>query len=339
MMDKMKAVVLNRAGHLDSLRLQEVPVPQPGEGQALVKIRASALNHRDVWIVKGLYAKIRVPVILGSDGSGMVVGVGSAGDEKWLNQSVVINPALDWGENTAVQQDKFRILGMPDEGTQAEYIIVPVTNIYRKPDYLDFQQAAALPLAGLTGYRALFTRGMLKAGETLLLTGIGGGVARLMLDLARAAGASVWVTSGDDRKVESAISAGATGGANYTHPDWREKLASELGESGIDLIVDSAGGEGFLGLIELVKPGGKIVILGATAGIPSQVNLRRIFWKQITIQGTTMGSPDDFQMMLRFCEKNKIRPAVDSVYPLTEYLSAYQRMMTGKQSGKIVMHH
>jgi len=336
-MKTMQAIVLNEVKKFDSLKLQEVPYPDPGPGEVVVQIKAAALNHRDVWIVQGLYAGIKVPVILGSDGAGVIHQIGEGVPEEWLGKTVLINPSLNWGNDPAVQGKNYQILGMPQNGTQAEFVRVPAANVVENPDYLSWEEAAALPLAGLTGYRALFTRGKLQAGETVLLTGIGGGVASLMLKMAIAAGAVVVVTSGDEQKIARAVESGALGGANYKEPDWPQKIREILGNRPIDLVVDSAGGEGFEPLISLVKPGGRLVFFGATAGNPPELNLRRIFWKQLNLLGTTMGNEQDFARMIRLFETHRIQPLIDQVFPFSRFRKAYQRMMEGRQFGKIVL--
>ncbi len=333
----MKAVVLHEVKNWDRLQLEDLPLPEPGPGQVRVRLKAAALNHRDVWIVQGLYPGIKLPVVLGSDGAGVVDAAGEGVSRDWLGREVIIDPALDWGDNPRVQQRTFRILGLPDDGTHAQYVVVPAGNLVPKPSYLSWPEAAAIPLAGLTGYRALFTQGRLRAGETVLLTGIGGGVAALMLQMACAAGARVLVTSGSDEKIERARRQGAAGGANYRKPDWPEQLKKLAGKAGIDLVVDSAGGEGFSQLVDLVNPGGRLVFFGATAGNPPGVNQRKLFWKQLTLQGTTMGSPQDFREMVRLFELHQIRPVVDSTHPLKNFRVAYQRMREGQQFGKIVL--
>ncbi len=336
-MKTMKAIVFNEVKNFDSLKLQDFPYPAPGPGEATVAIRAAALNRRDIWIIRGMYPGIVVPIIPGSDGAGVVEEVGQGVDKKWLGKEVIINPGLDWGENPRVQQNRFRILGMPDHGAQAEYVKAPAANLFPKPAHLSFPQAAAIPLGGVTGYRALFTQGQLDSGHTVLLTGIGGGVAALMLKMALAVKARVLVTSGDPAKIEAALKIGAGGGANYREADWDKQILSQAGEAGVDLIVDSAGGEGFDKLISIVKPGGRVVFFGATAGNPSTLNLRKIFWKQITVQGATMGSPTDFAQMVRLFDEYKIEPIIDGPYPFEEYRQVYQRMIDGKQFGKLVM--
>lgn len=336
-MKTMRAIVFQEEKNFDSMQIKEIPFPEPKAGEAVVEIKAAALNHRDVWITRGLYANIKVPIVLGSDGAGIVREVGERVDNKWPGKSVIINPCLDWGENSRVQRRDFRILGLPDNGTQAEYVAVPATNLTEKPAYLSFEEAAAIPLGGLTGYRALFTQGKLTPNETLLLTGTGGGVAALMMQMALAFNARVLVTSGSDEKIARAVEAGATGGAIYKTENWPQQISDLAGTKGVDLIVDSAGGDGFDELIGIAKPGGRLVFFGATTGNPSKINLRRIYWKQLTLQGTTMGTEKDFVQMVHFFESYQIKPLVDGIYPFSQFREAYRRMMKGEQFGKIVL--
>ncbi len=336
-MEKMKAIVLQKTGDLAHLKIEKMDIPVPKPGEVLIRIKASALNHRDLWIVKGLYAKIKLPVILGSDGAGVVKKGGLGVDRGWLGKPVLINPTLNWGDNPSAQSPDFGILGMPENGTLADYSMVPFSNITEKPEYLSFEEAAAIPLGGITGYRALFRQGGLIKGEKLLLTGIGGGVAGLMLKMALAAKVQVFVTSGDDEKIERARQNGATAGVNYRNENWIKEAVETFGQNSIDLIVDSAGGPGFKDLLELVRPGGRIVVFGATAGNVPELNLRRVFWKQIRIQGTTMGHPDDFKNMINFFDDNQIKPIIDNVFLYEEFESAFQKMADVKQFGKIVM--
>ena len=333
----MQAIVLQEKKNFDSLQIIDVPCPRPGAGEAVVRVKAAALNHRDVWIIQGLYAGIHVPIILGSDGAGIVDAVGDGVDAELPGREVIINPSIGWGGDPRVQQRSYRILGLPDNGTQAEYVCVPAQNLVAKPAHLSFAEAAAIPLAGVTGYRSLFTQGGLCAGETVLITGIGGGVAALMMQMALAAGARVLVTSGSPEKIDMAVAGGALGGANYKSADWGKQLQTLAGSAGIDLVVDSAGGEGFGELVNVVNPGGRIVFFGATQGDPPLLPMRKVFWKQLTLQGSTMGDPQDFRKMVRLFETQHIRPLIDGPFPFKDYRSAYRRMMDGAQFGKIVI--
>lgn len=318
------------------LQIQSMPDPTAAAGQAVVRLKAAALNHRDLWIQLGQYAGIKVPMILGSDGSGIVESVGSPSDQSWVGREVIINPSLEWGDNPRAQGPKFRILGLPDHGTFAEKIAVPVANLAAKPAHLSWEQAAALPLTGLTAWRALFTRIQLQSGERLLVTGAGGGGALAGLQFAVSAGANVWVTSGSDEKIARAKEFGAAGGVNYRDPQWREKLEKAAGGR-FDAVLDSAGGKGFASLIELSRPGGRIAFFGATTGNPEGIDLRKIFFRQITLLGTTMGSPEDFAGMTAFVAKHRIVPVVDRVYPLADVDQALRQMEAASQFGKIVL--
>jgi len=314
------------------------PVPDPVAlpGHAVVRVKTAALNRRDLWIQLGLYANIKLPLIPGSDGAGVVESVGTAADQAWVGREVIINPALDWGDDPRAQGPKFRILGLPDSGTFAERIAIPVANLAPKPAHLTWEQAAALPLAGLTAWRALFTRARLKPGENVLVTGAGGGAALYALQFAVAAGAKVWVTSGSPDKIARAIALGAAGGINYRDANWGPSLQTAAGAR-FDVIVDSAGGEGFASLIELTQPGGRIVFFGATLGNPPGLDLRKCFFRQINVLGTTMGSPADFAGMIALVAQHKIVPVVDRVFPLAETEAALRHMESGAKFGKIVL--
>lgn len=333
-MVNMRAVEL-RDKNPDGLVLADIPRPDAGPGQAVVKLAASALNHRDVWITRGLYAGIKLPVVLGSDGCGTVAAVGDGVDSAWLNREVVINPSLDWGDDQKAQGASYRILGMPDNGTFAEYVVVPAAHLFNKPGYLSREEAAAIPLAGLTAYRALFAQGRLTEKDTVLITGIGGGVAALGLQMAVAAGARVVVTSGSKKKLKEAEKLGAVFGIRYLEPGWSKTIKDETG--GVDLALDGAGGPGFGEIVNAMNPGGRIVVYGATAGMPDVLDLRKVFWKQLMIQGSTMGSPKDFSDMIDFFEMNQIHPVIDRIFPLEQTRGAFDRMADGKQFGKIVI--
>ena len=327
----MKALVLKGVGQ--SLSLENVPDLKAESGEAVVAIHCAALNHRDVWIQKGLYAGLKFPIILGSDGAGVVIETGSGVDPAWRGKEVIINPSIAWGASERTQGKDFRILGLPDNGTFAERVKVPATQLVSKPAHLDFAHAAALPLAGLTAYRALLSRAGLVSGERVLVTGIGGGVALLALQFALAAGATVYVTSGSDEKLARAKQLGAAGGANYRNESWFE----DLKKVGFDVIIDSAGGKGFSKLTELAAPGARIAFFGATFGNPTELDLRRTFWKQLSLLGSTMGSPSDFAAMMRLVEEHKIQPLAETLYPLSEGNEALAAMDNARQFGKIIL--
>ncbi len=329
----MKALVLNRPH--EPLRFTDQPAPKPGRGEVLVALKAAALNRRDYWVTEGLYPDIRCPVILGSDGAGVVTAVGRGVGSHWLGQAVIINPGYYWGDDPSAQSGDFRILGMPDNGTFAELISVPLRQIHRKPELFTWEQAGALPLAALTAFRALMRQGRLESGQTALITGIGGGVATYALQFAVAGGARALVTSSSPAKLDRAAAMGACGGLLYTEPDWADRLLSGYGP--VDVVVDGAGGEGYARLIDVARPGGRIVNYGATAGAPGSLDLRKVFWKQLHLVGSTMGSPADFADMLQAVSHRGIQPVIDSVLPLARGNDAIERMKTCGQFGKLVL--
>ena len=341
----MKAIQLN-ALH-QPLVLADVPDPTPGPGQVVVDLKAAALNHRDVFIQQGKYPAIELPAHPGSDGAGVVSAVGEGVDSSWLNREVVINPSLNWGSNHLVNSAEFTILGMPVAGTFAEKIVIAQTNVYPKPTHLSFEEAAALPLAGLTAWRALMTRAGLSRQhkERVLVTGIGGGAAQFALQFAVAAGAEVWVTSGSAEKLAKAQELGAKGGVNYKEADWPKTLLKQatngdaaLAKAGyFDVIIDSAAGPDFAKLTQVAAPAGRIAFFGGTSGKITDVQPSTIFFKQLSIYGTTMGNDAEFADMLHFVETHQLRPLIDSVRPLAETQQAIDRMNEGHQLGKLVL--
>ena len=329
----MKAVVLEAADK--PLVYKEVDTPTLASDEVLVQIKAAALNRRDYWITIGKYAGIKYPSILGSDGAGIVSQIGDKVDKSWQSKEVIINPCHNWGSHAEYQNRDFTILGLPENGTFAEYVKVKAEYLYHKPAHLNWEQAAALPLAGLTTYRALFTKGQAKKGDTVLITGIGGGTGTFALQWALAAGCKVFVTSGSGEKIQRAKEMGASAGVCYKAQDWAQELQHFSG--GFDVIIDSALGNGFEKLLDLSKPGGRIVFFGGTAGNVPPLNGRKIFWKQLQILGTTMGSPDDFQGMIDLVNKHKIEPVIDEIFPLENAQIAVDKMENSSQFGKLVL--
>lgn len=317
----MRAMQVHAIGK--PLILSEIPVPDEKEGFVTVRLKCAALNRRDYWIQQGQYPRINLPVTPGSDGAGIVDG-----------RDVIIDPGLNWGDNEKFQSADFRILGLPEHGTLAEVVAMPKENVYDKPAHLSWEEAAAIPLAGVTAYRALFVQGEAQPGEKVLISGIGGGVALTAMQLALAHGLEVGVTSGKDEKLERAKRLGASYTANYKSADWVKALSDQ---SLFDIVLDSAGGEGFGHLQKLVKPGGRIIVYGGTLGKITNLSPQMLYWRQITIKGSTMGSPTDFQSMLAFVKKHRIKPIIDSVFDLEETNAALEKMHESSQFGKIVI--
>ena len=332
----MKAVVLHETGGPDKLRIEDVPTPSPAPGQVRVALKASALNRRDYWITVGAYPRIQFPSISGSDGAGVIDAVGAGVDAALIGREVVIYPARDWGDDPRCGGPDFRVLGMPDQGTLAEYICVATENCAAKPPHLSWVQAAAFPLAGLTAWRAVVTHGEVQRGQKVLVTGIGGGVATFALLWARHHGATVYVTSGSEEKLAQAKQLGAAGGVSYRAADWSRRIREMSG--GIDLVIDSAGGSVVNAALNTLNNGGRFVFFGATLGNPTEgLEMAKLFFRQIRIQGTTMGTPAEFNAMVDFINRHRIEPVVDQVLKLEDAVDAYRRLEAGDQMGKLVL--
>jgi NADPH:quinone reductase-like Zn-dependent oxidoreductase len=334
----MKAIILHELGGPENLVYEDVPDPEPGPGEVVVRLSAAALNRRDVFVTRGMYPGAKqeaLPVTLGSDGSGEVVARGDGAEGPDEGTEVVINPALHWGDDPAKPGKEYRILGLPDEGTFAQFVKVPGDHVFPKPSHLSHEEAAAIPLGALTAYRALVTRGQVQQGETVVVPGIGSGVATFVVQMAAALGARVFVTSGSDEKIEKAKEIGAEGGVNYNNEDWSKELKGMAG--GVDLSVDHVGGEAFDALVSLAAPGGRIVTFGATAGPKVTVVMPRIFLKHLTVLGTAMGTPEEFGAMLDLYAENGLRPLINETFPLEEATAAMGHMEEGSGVGKIVL--
>ncbi|MEO1654383.1 MAG: zinc-binding dehydrogenase [Bacteroidota bacterium] len=331
----MKAVLLQEDPQA-KLLVTDVPIPELKEGEALVKIKTAALNHRDQWCREGMYPGLRYPSILASDGCGIVEKVANEADQAWLGKSVVMNPNVNWGSHPDFQSFNYNILGMPSNGTLSEYLAIPVHRLHEKPAFLSDEEAAALPLAGLTAYRALFNKGEAQSGHKVLITGIGGGVALFALQFAVAIGAEAYVTSSKPEKIEKAIELGAKGGSNYREEKWYKDVIKQY-PFGFNVVIDSAGGPDFAQIAKMMAMGGNMVVYGTTAGTPSPIHLPRLFFSQANIKGTTMGNDQEFKEMLDFVEKHEIHPVISSIRPIDEAISAFDEMAAGKQFGKLVI--
>jgi zinc-binding alcohol dehydrogenase/oxidoreductase len=323
----VQAVVLREFGDPSVLRAEDVADPVPGDGEVVVELRAAALNRRDTGIRRGAYGDFDLPLVLGSDGAGVRR---DTGDE------VVVFPSLRWGEREDAAGDEFTILGGPEDGTYAELVKVPAENVYPKPSRLSWEEAAALPLAGLTAYRALFARARLETGETVLVLGAGSGVATLAVQLARQAGARVLVTSSNAEKIARARDLGAEAGVDYTEVDWAEEVRGLTGGAGVDVVVDSVGTT-WPDSLRCLRKGGRAVVFGATGGSEATLSVRPFYGSHLSLLGTTMGSPRDFEGLLAAVERGDWTPVVDSVRPLAEADAAHERMERGEQFGKLVL--
>ena len=318
----MKA--LQFAGLDRPLEVVDIPKPTAGEGEVLVEIKAAAFNRRDYWIQQGQYPRIEFPVVPGSDASGICDG-----------REVVIDAGIGWGEKDRTQDKSFHLIGVPGQGVFAEYIAMPRENIYDKPAHLTWEEAAAIPVAGVTAYRALFTRGEAQRGEKLLITGGGGGVAVMALQFALAAGLEVFVTTGSREKLQRLVELGASGGAIYKEEQWIDDLKNIAG--GFDMVLDGTGGDGFSKVARLVRPGGRLLVYGGSLGKINGLSPQHLFWRQVDIRGTSMGSPRDFAAMIDFINSHQIRPVVDSVFSMNDANQALRRIAESNQIGKVVL--
>jgi NADPH:quinone reductase-like Zn-dependent oxidoreductase len=330
----VNAIVLKETGGPEVLRPGTADDPVAGPGEVVVELRAAALNRRDIFVRKGI-APSPLPVILGSDGAGVIRAIGDGVRGVAEGDEVIVFPSLGWGGGEAAPAPGFRILGGPDDGTYAELIRLPAENVFPRPARLSWEEAAALPLAGLTAWRALVSRAGMRPGETVLILGIGGGVATFALHIARAAGCRVIVTSSSDEKLARAVEMGAGGGVNYTGGDWVAEV-KEMSGGGVDIVVDSVGST-WPDSINSVRPGGRVVVFGGTGGAKPQLTVRPVTSGQVSLLGTTMGSPRDFAGLLAAVEHQSWSPVIDSVRPLAEAAEAHAREEAGEHFGKLVL--
>ncbi|OBZ08354.1 alcohol dehydrogenase [Bacillus sp. FJAT-27264] len=324
----MKAIVHAGQSGLKGLEYKDITDRQPGAGEVKVRIKAAGLNHRDLFIMAGRTEQ-DVPLIIGSDGAGRIEAVGEGVSHHIVGADVIINPCLGWESVDNVPHIP-AIVGGPSEGTFAESIIIPAQNVISKPAYLSWEEAGVLPLSALTAYRALFTKGRLQQGEHVLIPGIGGGVATYAMMMALAVGARVSVTSRSEAKRQAALAHGANH-AFDSNGDWKESMNG----NSVDLILDSIGPATFPHYFDVIKPNGRIVTFGASSGDRIEIPVRSIFFPQISIIGTSMGSSEEFADMLQFMERHSLSPIIDRVYPIQDTAEAFHRMQQGEQFGNI----
>jgi NADPH:quinone reductase-like Zn-dependent oxidoreductase len=312
-----------------------VPDPVPGPGEVVIDVRAAALNRRDAWIwTQPDYC--RLPVTLGSDGAGRVAVLGSGVEGLAVGDEVVFDPTLNWGEREECPSAEFDILGGPTDGSFAERVIVSAASVAPKPARLSWEEAAALNLAGLTAWRAAVTCGQVDAGKSMLVTGAGSGVSTFVVQIAAALGARVFVTSSGEEKIARAFSLGALGGVSYRDPDW-PSLVRELAGGPLDVAIDSYGGSSLAGALKTLRWGGVAVSFGDTGGSETTFDTADVYWSWRRILGTSMGSPREYRRLLAHVETASWRPAIDSVYPLTEIDAAAARLNAPQRFGKVVV--
>jgi NADPH:quinone reductase-like Zn-dependent oxidoreductase len=322
----VKAVRIHQDGGPEVLRYEDVPDPEPGPGEVLIALRAASLNHLDLWIRKGL-PSVPKPRILGADGAGVVVW----GDGYAEGERVLINPGLEH------EDGRITVVGEHFDGTHAELIALPRAQVYPIPDGISFEEAAAFPLVFETAYRMLVTRARLRESETVFVWGIGGGVATAALQIAKALGARVIVTSSSDEKLAHARKLGADETINHATEDVKGRMKELTGGRGADVVVEHVGEATWRTSLDVAGQGGRIVVCGATTGPNPPAALHRVWWKQLSILGSTMGTKDDFEGAYALVADGRAKPVVDSVFPLAEARAAHERLEAGEQLGKVVL--
>jgi NADPH:quinone reductase-like Zn-dependent oxidoreductase len=340
----MKAAVIQGHGDLDQLRVEDVPEPIFADDEVVLKVHSAGLNHLDIWVRKGRGGlKVPKPHILGSDAAGVVVAAGANVKGVTVGEEVILNPGLSCGSceycNRGEQSEciSFGIVGMARQGTFAEQVAVPSRNVFPKPSHMNFDEAGAFVLSYLTAWRMLMTRAQLKPGQTVLIHGIGGGVALSALQLAKLAGAEVIVTSSSDEKLDRAGRIGADHTINYKAVDDVAQCVRDITSAGVDIVIDTVGAATWPIDSSAARRGGKVVICGVTSGAEAVTNLRALYWNQLTILGSTMGSDEDLHQMLKAVTTAKLKPVIDSVAMLENIKDATGRMEAGEQFGKIVL--
>ena len=340
----MRALCFARHGDTSELGVAERPKPEPGPGEVLVRVRTAALNHLDLFVLGGMPGiPVDLPHIGGADGAGLVAELGSAVTGWRVADEVVLNPGVWCGRcefcrtGEESQCVSFRLLGEHMDGTFAELVKVPAASLAAKPAYLSWTEAGAFGLTFLTAWRMLMVRARLRRGESVLIHGIGGGVALAALAIAKRAGATVFVTSSSEAKLERAREMGADHGLNYTSCEiWREVRALTA-KRGVDVVVETVGKATWNDSLRSAAKGGRIVTCGATSGPDPAEEVRLVFWNHLSILGSTMGSRADWAAMTRAAQEWQLRPVVDSVLPLEHGREAYERMAHGGQLGKVVL--
>jgi len=341
----LKAVRIHEHGGVEKLRYEEAPEPTlAGPNDAIVKLKAASLNHIDIWIRRGLTGvEIALPHILGGDGAGVIAEAGDQVRNIKTGDAVCLYPPSGCGRcefcinGREYMCVKLRVLGERENGTYAEYARVPARNCFPIPPGLSFEQAAAFPLVYITVWRMLVTNAQLKSGEHVLILGIGGGVATAALQLAAHIGTHIIVTSSSDEKLEKAKTLGAEHGINYKNADFAKEVRRLTNKRGVDVVVDCVGGDGWIKSLASLAKGGRLVTCGATAGANPPTDIRRIFWNNLTIFGSTLGDRADFREVLNFMEASRTKPVVDQVFSLRDAAAAQKRLEEGKQFGKILL--
>ncbi|WP_407370662.1 NAD(P)-dependent alcohol dehydrogenase [Carnobacterium sp.] len=325
----MKALIHEKNSGIKGLRIGEIEPRKVDEKEVRIKVKIVGLNHRDLATIKGRDGTSS-PLVIGSDCAGIIDEIGKEVTMFKVGDEVIVNPSIGWLNNTPAPPDNFQILGNPMQGTFSEEFIINEKFVALKPSHLTWEEAGVLSLGALTAYRALFTKGEVSDQQTILIPGIGGGVATNLLQFSKAVGIKVYVTSRSEEKLNKAKKIGAAKGINSKN-DWEKELNGEK----VDVVIESVGAATFNQSLKQLKKGGKLVLFGSSTGDVVDLNLREFFYGQYTMLGTTMGSREEYLEMLKFIEKHSIKPVVDTIYDFEDYALAFNRLETAKQMGKI----
>ncbi len=340
----MRAAFIRAHGGPGVVEVGDLPVPEPGPGEVRVRVAAAALNHLDLFVREGIPGlTLRMPHVLGADGAGVVDAIGAGAEGVAAGDEVFLQPGLFCGrcEFCRTREEslciRYRLLGEHVSGTLAEYVVIPAANVYAKPKGLSWTTAAAFPLAYETAWRLVITAGALQAGESVLIHGVGGGVASAALQIAKYAGAYVYVTSSSSAKLDRALRLGADVGIDYSSEDVPARIRELTGKRGVDLVVDNVGKATWGDSIECVRRGGRIVTCGATTGNEAMTPINRVYWKQVSIHGSTMANRREFDAIARLVIGGRIEPVIDRTFPLAETAAALARLSDANRFGKIVV--
>jgi len=338
----MRAALIREYGDLNVVQVEDVEAPEPGRGEVALKVLCAGLNHLDIWVRMGR-TKQKMPHILGSEAVGIVTAVGENVESPRVGEQVIVNPALSCGRCEFCRAGEqslctsFGIIGLNSDGTFAEQAVVPAANCYPKPPHLSDEEAGALALSYVTAWRMLMTRAQVKPGESVLIHGIGGGAALSALQLAKRIGAEVFVTSSSNEKLSRARELGADHTINYEKTSVVEWIRGHQGGRGVDVAIDAVGAATWPLDIACVRKGGRVVLCGVTTGAKAETDLRTLYWNQLTVLGSTLGSIRDFEQMLAAVNVNQLRPIIDEVFPLERVRDAMAKMESARQFGKVVL--
>jgi NADPH:quinone reductase-like Zn-dependent oxidoreductase len=340
----MKAIAINEHGGLDNLRVIELPKPEPGAGEVRVRVAAAALNWLDIVTVGGIPGiKLTMPHVVCSDGAGTIDAAGPGVEGYAQGDRVAWNPGLWCGacgpcrDGEHSQCDRYMILGEHVPGSCAEFVVVPARNLVKVPDGFSMETAAAATLAYQTAWRMAITRGRVKAGETVLVLGAGSGLSTALIQVCKLAGATVYATTSTAEKMEHARKIGADKVFNYREQNWSKEVFLATGKRGVDVVFDSVGKETLNDSLRSVRKGGRVVVPGGTTGQDVELNLRYLYWKQVDLLGSTMGTQAEFETVMRLVFDGRLEPVIDSTYPLADAKKAFESMAKGEKFGKLVV--